>query len=936
MLERYVVVDIETTGNSSKKGDRIIQIAAVVIENDKIVDQYTTFINPCQPIPAFIEELTGINDRMVEDAPLFEEIAPIILKMLEQSIFVAHNVSFDLTFLQSEFERVCMQKFVGPTIDTVELARVLYPSSDSFKLFELTESLSIQHERPHQADSDARVTAELLLQLMNRAKELPLVTLEKLSALSMELKSNIEIVFQKVVKEKRKHIENLPTHLEVFRGIALRQKKKQVVLKSYRETYDYPINYYDKEKMLSTSLKYFEARDGQFEMMDLVYESLRLNKIALIEAGTGIGKTLGYLLPSIYYSNSEKKPILISTYTVQLQEQLFQKEIKNLEKIVPFSFKTVLLKGRQHYINLFKFEQTLNEADSHYDETLTKMQLLVWLTYTQTGDIDEINLSSGGKLYWNRIKRDGWHLSKEKDPWLSRDYYLYARREAEDADIVITNHAMLFNDLKQEHLLFQAYENIIIDEAHHLEKTARNFLGRKLEYIPSKFLCSQIGSLDKMQMLFQLEKLVEDYSIEVQIPAFELDFMITELESNLDDLFIGLADILIHGRRKNTYYTKIQKRLTIKLRSEKKWQEVIYCAERTVSTIKEITNGILERLTKLKKISQKLKEKEKAFLEEQFSLLEELSLLEMSINSLLMENTKDHVYWIEGDIRAIPNSVTIQAQPLFVKEHLLNDFLSKRKSMILTSASLTVNNSFTFFENELGLNNYDNIVKKQILSPFRYKEKTKLIIPSDIPEILQVSQEEYIESISGHLIAIAQATKGRMLVLFTSFDMLRQTYELMKDSGLLEDYILIAQGITSGSRTRLTKNFQRFEKAILFGTNSFWEGVDIPGEDLSCLAMVRLPFSSPDEPYSWAKNEALKLVGKNPFSAYSLPEAVIRFKQGFGRLIRRDTDKGIIIVFDRRIETTKYGKSFIRSIPSIPIEHATLNEIIEIIEHWLQ
>ncbi|HZG72103.1 MAG TPA: helicase C-terminal domain-containing protein, partial [Chondromyces sp.] len=264
-----------------------------------------------------------------------------------------------------------------------------------------------------------------------------------------------------------------------------------------------------------------------------------------------------------------------------------------------------------------------------------------------------------------------------------------------------------------------------------------------------------------------------------------------------------------------------------------------------------------------------------------------------------------------------------------IKRLLLNE-----KNAIFTSATLTVNQSFEFFTEEIGLKDFHP--HQYILpSPFNYKENCRILIPRDIPDIKKVKMDEYIEAVASHLIGVAQATKGRMLVLFTSYDMLRRTYDLMKDSGLLDDFVLMAQGISSGSQTRLTKNFQKFEKAILFGTNSFWEGVDIPGEDLSCLAIVRLPFSPPDEPYVQAKSEAVVQRGKNPFSAYSLPQAILRFKQGFGRLIRSEKDRGIIIIFDRRIETTTYGKAFIKSVPSVPVQQAELDELIHFIEDWL-
>ena len=195
--------------------------------------------------------------------------------------------------------------------------------------------------------------------------------------------------------------------------------------------------------------------------------------------------------------------------------------------------------------------------------------------------------------------------------------------------------------------------------------------------------------------------------------------------------------------------------------------------------------------------------------------------------------------------------------------------------------------------------------------------------------------DDYVIAITEHIITIAEATKGRMLILFTAHDMLKKTYELIKESGFLDDFAMIAQGITSGSRTRLTRNFQRYDKAILLGTSSFWEGVDIPGEDLSCLVIVRLPFSPPDEPLTEAKCQIIKQKGGNAFTEYSLPEAILRFKQGFGRLIRTENDRGIMMVFDKRIITTKYGKAFLQSIPSVPMKKGNIDELVEIIYKWL-
>jgi ATP-dependent DNA helicase DinG len=286
------------------------------------------------------------------------------------------------------------------------------------------------------------------------------------------------------------------------------------------------------------------------------------------------------------------------------------------------------------------------------------------------------------------------------------------------------------------------------------------------------------------------------------------------------------------------------------------------------------------------------------------------------------------------DGRATQNLTSIYSQPVIISEFLKEHFFDKKKSAVLTSATMTVNQSFDYVLDSLGIGK-ENCSTLQIPSPFAYKEQVQVLIPEDLPEINKVPLSDYVAAITEHIISIAEATKGRMLILFTSYDMLKKTYDLIKESGLLDDYVLFAQGITSGSRSRLTRNFQRFEKSILLGTSSFWEGIDIPGEALSCLIIVRLPFTPPDDPIAEAKGELIQAKGQNPFSKHSLPEAVLRFKQGFGRLIRKKTDRGFVIIFDRRIVTTTYGKAFLKSIPTVPVKTLDINEMLTVIEEWL-
>ncbi|MBU8879069.1 ATP-dependent DNA helicase DinG [Bacillus sp. FJAT-29790] len=934
MSNKYVVIDLETTGNAPKKGDKIIQFAAAVIENGKIVEEYSSFVNPGQPIPPFIEELTGLNDDMVKDAPIFSEIAPKVLTLLDGGYFVAHNVLFDLLFLQEELIEAGYNGFYGPILDTVEMSRALMPTADSFQLSELALREGLNHERPHQADSDAYVTAELLLLLLARLERLPLNTVQQLQKLSGGLKSDLAQLIDNIILKKEATIETIPDFLEIHRGITLKKALIQDELISNKEKMDYPIDESEKTALFKKSFTSFEIRSGQFMMMDSVYHAFNEKRHAMIEAGTGVGKSLAYLIPAALFSKENGQTVVISTYTTQLQEQLLSNDMPKLQKMLPFPVKAVLLKGRSHYLSLAKFEQTLKDQDDNYDTILSKMQILVWLTETSTGDIDELNLSSGGMIYWNKVKNDETAFRQNK-AWLSRDFYLRTRKEASKADIIITNHSFLLTDLVAENKILPDYSHVVIDEGHHFVKVSGKHFGYTFDYVTIRFILGQIGLIEQKQLLYKLEHILEKDGLDGNdlLHSFEVNQMMTELLYEMDELFKVIGMYAKKKSKSKKGFNRVSCRFTA-AESSAEWRAVETGAERFMFLLKDFIQAISKRLDLIGKVQESLTAREKSFMEELFSLLEDLKDIIVIIRNIFLRPEDGFVSWIEMDVRSMQNATTVYAQPVAVADYLKEHFFKKKESAIITSATLSVKNSFSYMLNELGLQTSECSTQK-IQSPFNYKEQVKLIIPEDLPEVNAVPLEEYVASISEHIITIAEATKGRMLILFTSHEMLRKTYDLIKESGFLHDFAIIAQGISSGSRSRLTRNFQRFEKAILLGTSSFWEGVDIPGEDLTCLIIVRLPFSPPDEPLTEAKCSQIKENGGNPFSDYSLPEAVIRFKQGFGRLIRTKNDRGFIFVFDRRMVTTKYGKAFLESIPSIPVEKSKIDEMVDLINKWL-
>ncbi|MFB1080850.1 ATP-dependent DNA helicase DinG [Jeotgalibacillus sp. JSM ZJ347] len=917
--EKIAVVDIETTGNSYRRGDRMIQIAVVLIEDMQITETYSSFVNPVQPIPAFITELTGISDKDIKDAPDFDMIAPRIQEMLQGAVFVAHNVQFDLPFLNGELMSAGYQEFSGLTWDTVELSRALMPEAASFKLGDLTDNLSLDHDRPHQADSDALATAELLISLHNKVMSLPLITVEQLAEQSAFLKSDLSLFFEACIDEKKENLSDLPEELEVFRGIAV--KKKQFYKKQSQLT-DFEI-----EPFIRELVPGYQKRDAQLNMIHDVLSAFDQGLHAVIEAGTGVGKTLGLLIPAIKKVREGKK-VLITTQTLQQQDQLLMTAEK-INQLLGDSVATAVLKGRSNYIHMLKFEQSLKELDRQYDTVLAKMQLLTWLTETETGDIDELNLSGGSLLYWNRIRHSGWYLDKNQDPWAERDFFSYSLMKAEHSDIVITNHSMIAADKYKDVQTFPRYDFLMIDEAHHLEDTCRNQWGSRLDYMKIKFAITRLTGGQEDGISEKLHLILKKYKVKCDrfIPdRFE------RLNQETDASFYQLGQYFKnHVKRQKG----IQKhKLLLNDETERDWTHVKYSFERLFFELKSCLKVLSAQLEAIGKKKNDLTVNEKAAVEDAGALVQEWERLIEVIRMLFIRKQDEYVKWIEGDLRSVPGSLTIVANELDLKLKIQDAFFNDDCPAAAVSATIAVNDSFNHFLQTTGLEG-KKLVLKKYESPFDYQNHVRLMVPNDLPDIKAVSPEEYVEWITGHLAVIAEATSGRMLVLFTSHEMLRNTYELIKESQQMEDFVLIAQGISAGSRSKLSKNFRKFDKAVLFGTSSFWEGLDIPGEDLSCLVMVRLPFSPPDEPLIKAQWERAKKSNRNPFQEVSLPKAVLRFRQGFGRLIRHENDRGIFMVFDRRLLSASYGKAFTDSIPKMKVEEKSLDECIFDIEEWL-
>ncbi|WP_459501498.1 ATP-dependent DNA helicase DinG [Bacillus sp. C1] len=929
MSKRYVVVDLETTGNSWKDGkDRVTQIAAVVVEDGEILEIFSSFINPKREIPPFITELTGIDENLVKQAPLFCDIAPMVAELLQGAYFVAHNVHFDWNFLKEELKQAGYGEVNCPRIDTVELAQILLPTADSYKLRDLAKQHDLEHDQPHRADSDALVTAELFLQFLDQLEKLPLVTLQSLYELSDVFQSDIGNIISENILNKVMLSTEVAMEYEIYRNIALRRRNYALEIGADCSS-KFDAFLHKSMEQLELKMPNFEKRESQQRMMKEIYNALRDSRFSLIEAGTGTGKTLAYLLPSIYFAKKKETPVVISTQTVQLQQQMIENEIPLLQSIVPFPFEVALLKGRKHYLCLHKFEHVLQEEEKNYDAGLTKAKILVWLLQTETGDRDELNIPAGGKLLWDRICSDMHSPGGMQSNWFSRCFYQRAKNKALFADIVITNHALLFQDFVSEDSLLASCEYIIFDEAHHIEETATRALGEQFSCMYFQLILSRFGTLETNDVLSKVYELLKKEKNSLRSSLRTVSHRLKEIKFDADELFQMLRTFIFQQTKQEQGTNNIP--LIYRYHADKEdgklWRSIVELTNRFVYELRKILT-VLEQQADI--LQSKMEWEMHVVTGEFIHLIELLRTMAEALQLLILETT-EYVTWMETETKGTIHSTVLYAQPVHIGEKFADEFLTKKQSVIFTSATLTVNHTFDYMQEQLGL--YDFVPDTlTVPSPFHYEEQVKLMVSTDVPLIKQVSEETYIREVSRHITKIAKATKGRMLVLFTSYEMLKETYIHLKQADELEDFVLLTQSVHNRSRSRLVRKFQEFDKAILLGTSSFWEGIDIPGDALSCLVIVRLPFTPPHQPMMEAKSEWLKNRGEDVFMKLALPQAILRFKQGFGRLIRTMTDTGTVFVLDRRLTNSFYGEKFMQSIPNVPLYEGPLEELLEHLE----
>ena len=642
----------------------------------------------------------------------------------------------------------------------------------------------------------------------------------------------------------------------------------------------------------------YERRQQQVEMAKAVQKALSIKRHLVVEAGTGVGKSLAYLAPAVEKAILGANRVVISTFTIALQEQLINKDIPCLNRCLPWSFKATLAKGKSNYLCKRRLEFAIRRQMGLFDQFGDALaEINNWATRTADGSLSDLPFIPEARV-WDTVKAEHGNCKGRKCGYWTSCFCQRAKRELENANVIVTNHALLFSDLalrEEEFSILPDYKWVIIDEAHNIERVSEEHFGIEISSGSVRFMLDGLYN-----------------------PRTHKGLLVYTEAGKLTDLVVKASEAAKE-------FFKDVRQWNERHRSQSNGRCYKNFVEDNLSAhIKELRAG-------LSGLAKQAKDEDERF--ELTRYVDKCAGLLQDLEAFLPQTKQDYVYWVEvSSPREIGEAaisrgknkreaVYLKSAPLNVGADVKRSLFDKFESVIMTSATLSSGGEkgkggFEFFAGRVGLGDYDAV---KLGSPFDYQKQVTIYVESELPE---PNDEKFVESACEAIKKYILKTQGRAFVLFTSYKMLgnfaEQLAEWFKDNNIE----LLQQGVGL-DRTSLLKRFKMDGRFVLFGTDSFWQGVDVAGEALSNVIIVRLPFAVPDTPLLAGRLDKIKEEGGNPFAEYQLPLAIIKFKQGFGRLIRTKTDTGIVVILDSRILSKSYGRDFLAAIPKCKIEIVT-------------
>ena len=915
-LSTYVAFDFETTGLNPKQ-DRIIEFAAIRFVDGKPKKRYSTLINPGVHVSPFITGITGISNQMVSTAPDEEDIIDDLFSIIGKYPLVAHNIRFDWNYLLELCKRYNKDIPENPLYDTLQLARAMLFDHPVFNLGALSEFYGLDSSGSHRAEKDTENCGNIFLYLLDELSE---YTLEEISRV-------ISVIEKYDIPNKKLYVDLANALLkkgDLKGSLNIRSKKR----KSRQNIYQYegPENIqnitaaevFGSGGILSKNYDWYEDRINQVEYANMCDKIINSTGSGVLEAGTGLGKSMGYLFAAIKrkYETEERGPVVIGCNTKHLQDQLFFKDLPQLTNALKTSVTALLMKGRKNYICRTRFNWVVSERNILSEQDIEAIiPILFWLEWTESGDVSECNgfLNTRKTWIWSMICSDMGFCTGDICRKNHGCFYGPIRKLMYEADIIVANHSLLLSEAKSPGILPE-HDTIIIDEVHNLVRSGYDQFKVEIDQqIVLPLLQSVNPSHPRSRRWNNILNSISDSESSVKMLR--------------ESLLSGIEQVRIS-------FEKFMDELTInnedRFNKEKTYQErpIIHSLEKEyapvnseLAKLKTNIQSLLLCFNNLRKFILEIDSSRTKYLYLHNVLdrgLENISGLSDSINILTENQDPEWVYWKQGIYHSKAGSIvqlrlSLHASMVDISEILRNKLYSRNSNFILTSATIKVDDSFDYFLNRNGLRKTDNIITDDYISPFSYQDQVVYYQYGGTSDITGDPSK-----LSDIIYYIHKTFQKRTMVLFTSIKMLENVSNKIKEKSDSKDIPLFAQS-KGASKLSIIKGMHMHKNALLFGTNSFWEGVDLPGELLEILIVVKLPFGVPTDPLIKSYSNFLDSNGVNSFMNFSVPECAIRFRQGFGRLIRTTYDSGIFISLDNRIVTKRYGEFILNNIPTDPI-----------------
>lgn len=915
-LASFIAFDFETTG-LDPTNDRIIEIAAIRFVNGKPGDRFVTLLNPGFQISETITDITGITNAMVANMPEEDEIVDEFLAFLSDYPLVAHNIQFDIAFLRKLCERFDLKNPGSELYDTLQLSRTFLYEQPAFNLGAVSEYYGLSAEGAHRAESDADNCGEVFVHLVNEAASYSLSVVTRILSLLKTAELPNKALFV--------NLANTLTKMGII-GAGLTESTLQHQQNDNVFSQDGTDSIYDMSSddvfgragLLHKHMEQFEERVEQ-KLYSKFVENIFNGEpqIGIAEAGTGLGKSMAYLFPALKrVSNGEDTgPTIISCHTKHLQDQLFYKDLPLIAKALNVPIRAIKLKGRNNYLCKTRLNWVISDQKNLLNdiEIASLLPILIWLEWTRTGDLSECNgfWSTRPRRLASLIRSDHGFCTTSICAKNKGCFFGKVRRSLFDAHLIIINHALLLSEIQSPGFLPE-YNAVVIDETHNLIGVAYSQLSLTMDRPTSLMMLNNIDPNTNVNARWvKIIKSVATLHPEYTDLLSQLETRSKSAKTNIEKFYKNLILNIEHKFDINAYYSK-------KIIVDNVTREYgiihgeILDVEKSLHELRNTLTRISKSLISIDHAKENYLDLHQA-VEQRLEMVDELHHV---FNSILISQIPGWVYWQEGQYRQTNRndnqlSLSLCAAPIDVAELLADKLFSRIEHCVLTSATIKVDDTFRYFISRAGIDRLSDrkVVTREFTSPFYY---------SDQVTYLQYSGSKSITSnpaaIASIIYGLHQKYQKRIMVLFTAHATLNGTYQQLRKMPGGREMPIYAQ-VYGTSRFSMIKGMETTPNGILMGTNSFWEGIDLPGDLLEILVITKLPFDVPSEPVVKAYSGLIESSGGNSFFDYSIPECVTKFRQGFGRLIRTTYDQGIFIVLDDRIVNKGYGRHFKDAIP---------------------